>query len=112
MKELQKYIELCWQCRHECQKTLFNHSLKVGGDHLASEHVKIMEDCIQICQATADTMVRQSPLYPDFCRVCASTCEACADSCDDLTGEAIENCASICRACASSCGELANSMQK
>ncbi len=27
-------IQLCWECRNECQQTLFNHCLEMGGKHV------------------------------------------------------------------------------
>ena len=103
---LKKYIESCWECRHECQGTLFNHCLQMGGDHLKPDHVKIMMDCIQICQVAADAMVRQSTVIADICMACANACESCADSCEALGDEEMEYCAKLCRSCADYCRKL------
>ena len=46
-------IHLCWDCRTECQKMLFLCCLEMGGKHLEKEHVKLMADCIQVCQTAA-----------------------------------------------------------
>ena len=99
-------ITTCWECRDECQKTLFTHCLYEGGKHLEPEHVKLMADCIQICQTAADFMTRQSPLHASVCAACADICEACAKSCEAIGGEHMKRCAEICRRCAQSCREM------
>jgi len=99
-------IQLCWDCRHMCQETLYDHCLKMGGAHVAPDHVKIMTDCIEICQTTADFMVRGSALHVETCRACAAVCRACADSCARIGGAEMEACADLCRKCAQSCAEM------
>src|SRR5688572_22077379 len=60
-------IELCWSCRDTCQSMLFNHCLAKGGPHVAPDHVRLMTDCIQICQTSADFMTRNSALHSHIC---------------------------------------------
>jgi hypothetical protein len=98
--------ELCWECRTECQDTLATHCLQKGGEHVAPEHVKLMLDCIQICQTAADFMGRQSSLHAYTCEACAAVCEACAQSCRKLEGEQMKHCAETCSRCAESCREM------
>lgn len=106
-KQLQDCIKVCWDCRNKCQKTFFNYCLQMGGDHLKEAHVKLMTDCIQICQITADFMTRLSSFDKAICEVCAMICEACAKSCDDLKTEEMQSCAYVCRRCAESCQAMA-----
>lgn len=109
---MKECIQLCWDCRTECQKALFNHCLEEGGDHVAPEHVKIMADCIQACQTAADFMVRGSSLHGVECAACAVVCEACAISCEDIDDEHMQKCADLCRQCAESCNEMAKMGKK
>ena len=51
-------IQQCWDCRDTCQATLYNYCLAQGGHHVEQAHVRLMEDCIQICQTAADFMTR------------------------------------------------------
>jgi len=104
-------IQLCWDCRHMCQDTLYNHCLKMGGTHVAPDHVKIMSDCIQICQASADVMVRGSALHAEVCRACAAICRACADSCARIGDAHMQACASQCRKCAQACEEMSRMVE-
>lgn len=103
---LQECIETCWECRNECQETLFNFCLEQGGKHVAPAHVRLMTDCIAACQTAADFMVRNSQFHAAECAVCAEVCDACAKSCEDIGGEEMKRCAEICRRCAKSCREM------
>src|SRR6266446_1875564 len=106
--EKQDCIQLCWQCRNDCQEALFTDCLQKGGAHVGEKHVKLMADCIQICQAAADFMTRKSELHEDVCGACASICDACADTCEEIGGEVMEDCAYVCRRCAKSCRAMSN----
>lgn len=105
-KTLQDCIKTCWECRTECQTTLFNHCLEVGCKHVEKEHVKLMADCIQACQTAADFMVRNSLFHATECEACAIICEACAESCEKIGGAEMKKCAEVCRACAKHCREM------
>lgn len=99
-------IENCNECRDECEATLYQHCLDVGGKHIAPEHLKVMADCIEACQTSAHFMLRGSDNHALFCNACAEICEACARSCEEVGGKEMENCAETCRKCAVSCREM------
>lgn len=105
---MQECIQLCWECRNECQELLFNHCIEVGGKHADAQHVRLMMDCIQACQTAADFMVRHSQFHTSECAACADVCEACAESCERIGSEEMKRCAEICRRCAASCREMGN----
>ena len=105
---LHKCIELCWSCRDTCQSILFNYCLQHG--HNAPDHVRVMMDCIQACQTSADFMTRNSPLHAATCRACSEVCDACANSCEAMEDEEMKRCAEICRECADSCRSMAGGM--
>jgi hypothetical protein len=100
-------IEQCWSCRDTCQSILFNYCLEQGGHHVAPPHVRLMMDCVQICQASADFMTRNSQMHAATCRACAEICEACAKSCEAMDDAEMRKCAEICRKCADSCRKMA-----
>lgn len=104
--KMENCIQLCWECRDTCQDTLYSHCLPTGGKHAETEHVKLMADCIQACQAAADFMRRNSRLHASECAACADVCEACAQSCERLGDAEMKRCAEICRRCATSCREM------
>ena len=105
MPNMKECIETCWECRTECEKMLFTHCIEEGGKHTEPDHVRIMMDCIQICQASADSMTRNSPIHMSICAACAEVCDACADSCEEIGGH-MKKCAELCRRCAQSCREM------
>ena len=106
--QMQECIKLCWECRDVCQDTLYNHILERDGDHIDSQNIKALTDCIQACQTAADLMRRNSPTHASVCSACADVCEACAESCEAMGKEhiTIQRCADICRRCAQSCSEM------
>lgn len=83
---------------------LSRHCLEVGGRHVEPAHFRLMLDCAQICQVSADFMLRASVHHADVCRACAAVCAACADSCEAV-GD-MDECVQACRTCAESCGEM------
>ncbi len=97
-------IQACWTARHECQKMLYTTCLETGGEHTAPEHVKLMADCIEICQVTADFLTRHSENHALLCHACAIVCEHCAASCEHVGG--MEECVKACRDCARICRKM------
>lgn len=108
-KTVQDCIESCKNCHDECKEALFRVCLEKGGDHTAPEHVRIMVDCIQICQVAADAMIRGSEMQNEICRICADICDMCAESCEDLDSDEMKDCAQTCRDCAQICRNMSGS---
>lgn len=108
---MQTCIQLCWECRHTCQETLFNHCLAMGGAHVEQAHVRVMADCIQACQTSADFMTRGSALHGYQCAACAEICDACARSCEKIGGKEMKACADACRRCAEACRDMGRDIE-
>lgn len=100
---LRDCIIACWACRTECQKTLYNHCLQQGGKFVEEKHIRLMTDCIQLCQTAADYMTRNSEMYTLVCLALSGVCEACAKSCEKIGGDEMLKCAEACRKCVESC---------
>ncbi len=100
---LQECINQCWTCRTECQKVFFHHCFEKDGPRLEKDFARTMIDCVAICQAAADSMVRESPVHTALCAACADVCEACAYACDQINTVKMRALAETCRACAKSC---------
>lgn len=98
--------QLAWACRETCQRTLFKHCLEMGGEHVAQDHVKLMIDCIQICQVAADFITRDSENHTSVCETCAYICDKCATSCEAIGGDHMQACAEACRKCAEMCKQM------
>ncbi|MCH2546446.1 MAG: four-helix bundle copper-binding protein [Alphaproteobacteria bacterium] len=98
--------DICHECHDVCLDTLVNHCLEEGGNHVEQQHVKLLMDCIQLCQTSADFMHRNSAHAAAVAQACAEVCDACADSCDDFDSREMKRCAEICRKCADHCREV------
>jgi hypothetical protein len=103
---MQDCIENCTDCHQVCLETI-EHCLKKGGRHASAEHVRLLTDCAQICQTSADFMTRGSNFHQATCRTCAELCRACAKTCRELGGPEMESCADQCDRCAESCEAMA-----
>ncbi len=102
---MQQCINECLNCHAVCLGEAANHCLEMGGPHVAPPHFRLMLDCAQICQTSADFMLRNSALHARTCAVCAEVCDACAQSCEQV-GD-MERCVEVCRRCAESCRRMA-----
>lgn len=103
-EKMQQCIKDCTTCYQVCIQTV-QHCLKLGGDHAAPDHIRLLLDCSDLCKTSIDLMLRQSPYAHQLCDLCAAVCEACAADCEDMMGsdEAMKACAQACRDCARSC---------
>ncbi len=89
---------LCHHCASSCLK---------------EEDVKMMASCIQLdmecaalCYASAQLMSLGSAKAMSLCKLCAETCEACADECSKHDNEHCQACAAACRKCAEECKNM------
>jgi len=100
-------IQNCQICHTTCLQTV-PHCLGKGGAHADPNHIRLLLDCVEICQTSADFMIRGSDLHPHTCRACAIVCERCAEDCARLgDDDQMRACAEACRHCAESCRKMA-----
>jgi hypothetical protein len=106
-QEMRDCIQACTDCHEICLETI-SHCLSMGGKHADPAHIKLLQDCAQICATSADFMLRGSEYHAETCGTCAILCEACADSCESMADgdELMMRCAETCRACAESCRSM------
>lgn len=105
--EMQDCINNCLDSHTVCLETV-GHCLQKGGRHAAAEHIRLLLDCAEICQTSANFMIRGSDLHTRTCAVCAEVCERCAESCEQFgDDERMRACAEACRRCAESCRRMA-----
>lgn len=104
---MHKCIDLCQDCYALCTKTI-GHCLQLGGRHAAPEHIRLFLDCAQICDTTAQYLLRGSSLHERMCGLCAEVCRQCADSCVQVAGDdqMVKQCVELCRTCAGSCERM------
>lgn len=127
---MQNCIEQCTTCHRVCLDTL-KYGFRLGGRYIESVHLRLLLDCAEICQTSANFMLRGSDLHRQTCAACAVICQECAVDCERYTvsaegsgapmsrqsgplavskenvDEQLKYCADICRQCAKSCREMA-----
>ena len=101
-------IQECTSCHGICVETV-THCLETGGKHAEAAHIRLLLDCAEICQTSANFMLRGSEFHARTCGVCAEVCERCAASCESLGDDQhMKDCAQACRRCAESCRQMAS----
>ena len=60
--DIQQCIQDCLRSQRVCVET-FTHCLEKGGKHAAPEHIRLLLDCSEICQTSANFMLRNSELH-------------------------------------------------
>lgn len=107
-EEMRECIQECQGCHEVCLESI-TYCLEMSGEHADPRHIGLLLDCAEICQTSANFMLRGSGLHPYTCEVCAELCEACADSCEGFTDDQMmQQCADVCRSCAESCRAMAS----
>ena len=105
--EMQACIDECQSCGATCLEAV-TYCLQQGGRHAEPEHVRLLLDCVDICETSARFMLRGSDLHGRTCGVCADVCERCAASCEAFgDDEMMKACAEACRGCSASCRAMA-----
>lgn len=101
---LQDCIAACQRCHEVCLRMATTVCLEKGGKHTNPEHLRLMFNCAEICQTSANFMLSQSPLHAVVCSACAKVCTACAENCEDV-GD-MDDCVRACRECAEHCNAM------
>lgn len=100
---LEQCISDCLGSHRMCLAT-GQYCIEHGGIHTTAAHLAVLLDCAEMCQTTANSMLRHSSQHQVLCAACAQTCDACAESCETFRGDdAMARCAQTCRNCADSC---------
>jgi len=106
-------FSFCRECHDACLRTV-THCLGKGGRHAAPDHIRLLLDCVQICDTSADFMIRGSDLHAATCGACAEVCDRCADDCQRLANEdddeMMRRCAKVCRNCAETCHKMSGAI--
>lgn len=106
--EMQDCLQNCIASHALCIETA-QHCLRLGGPHADVKHQRLLMDCAQICQTSADFMLRTSHYHHLTCGVCAEICKACAEDCQEMDPEdpMMRRCGEACKRCAESCERMA-----
>jgi hypothetical protein len=83
------------------------YCLEKGGMHVMPKHLALLADCAEMCQKTANSLLRRSSQHAAVCIACAQVCDACAQECEAFKDdERMAVCARTCRECANHCREM------
>lgn len=96
-------IDKCLASSRRCLETA---TYVIGQDHTSasSQRIVVLLDCAELCQVTANSMLRKSSQHALLCDACARLCENCAAACLEQGSDAVmRTCAETCRDCAQSC---------
>jgi hypothetical protein len=105
-EKMQQCLQNCMNCHSTCLSTIA-YCLEQGGQHASPAHISLMLDCVDICQTSANFMLRKSPLHMRTCGVCAEVCDMCAMDCQRFADDTqMQACADMCRRCAETCREM------
>lgn len=99
-------VQDCLESHKMCLETA-RYCMDKGGKHVSTKHLSLLLDCAEICQTTANSLLRRSSQHAVICEACARVCEACASDCDSFAADAqMRQCALTCRTCAQSCRDM------
>lgn len=105
--EIQQCIEECLNCHASCTMTA-QYALGEGGDKADPGLVGVLLDCAEICQTSANFMLRGSPYHGATCAACAELCRAAEEALREFADdEQLAHCAETCATCAASCEQMA-----
>lgn len=104
--EIERALDECTRCHQICL-TGAGHVLRQGGELADAHHIRLLSDCVELCETTSNFMLRGSPFAAQAAGLCAEICRQCADELDGNRDPAIQKCAHACRDCAEACEAVA-----
>ena len=91
--EIQQCIQDCMNCYNVCLQTA-RACQQAGGEHARQEHIWMLHDCADICQAAAHFLEHSNPLYGYVTSAAAQVTNHCGEQCA-LMGD--DDCANACK---------------
>ncbi|NBW75813.1 MAG: four-helix bundle copper-binding protein [Sphingomonadaceae bacterium] len=104
---MKECIDLCTASHAMCLETA-SHVATSSRSPSPAPLLALLSDCAEICQTTANSMLRRSALHTILCRACAEACDQCARECERWRDDRqLTLCAETCRRCAEACRHTA-----
>lgn len=91
-------VVACETCAAACMNAVDNQPLDIC--------ITLNRDCADMCRLAARLMERESALVDEICRLCAITCQACAQECGKYNIPHCQECAQVCQRCVEQCEEI------
>lgn len=98
-------LQACQHCHEVCRKAAFGIS-PAAAQELAADDVRLLLECAELCQLSANWQLAGSQYCRQICGVCAEVCRQCQDRCND--NEGMQECAAACQRCAESCAAMSS----
>lgn len=105
-QDLQQCVQECTQCHRSCLEAM-HYCLLQGGAYADPEHIRLLTDCAEICQTSANFMLRDSDLHMLINEACAEICQQCWESFNHFNKDAqMKQWAADCRRCSETCQQM------
>ena len=102
-EKMARCVQDSLDCQEICLQTV-TYCLRMSNNY----PVRLLLDCIEMCQVNTDFLIRGSKLKSELCEVCAIACERCEEFCKQFYDDTqMKMCAQVCGNCADSCREMA-----
>lgn len=101
---MQAFVAACNLCHQRCLQAAVNY--KTGEKPIEIEHFRLMMNCAEICQMSANFQLSNPDFHRYLYGICADVCEMSATSCEQIGG--MNECVTACRDCAASCQQMVN----
>ncbi|MBP0600648.1 hypothetical protein J8I26_21220 [Herbaspirillum sp. LeCh32-8] len=102
--EVDSCQQACLHCHEVCRKIAFDVSAGAG-QGMRLDDVRLLFECAELCQLSANWQLSGSQYCRQICAVCAQLCRECESRCAGKMN--MEECEYVCRRCAESCEAMA-----
>lgn len=96
-------LQACEQCHDTCRAAAFGIS-PAAAQELGADEVRLLLECAELCQLSANWQLAGSRNGGQICAVCAKVCRQCQERCAEIDG--MQPCAAACQRCAESCESM------
>ena len=105
--EMQECVKTCTDCHQTCIETAI-YCMQSDNRLYEAKDIRLLFDCAEVCQTSANFLLRGSDMHTYTCAVCSEICDVCAQECSRFNDDTrMQACADICRKCANSCHHTA-----
>lgn len=104
--EVARALDECTRCHQICL-TGSGHVLRKGGAMADARHIRLLSDCVELCQTVSNFLLRGSPFGKRTAELCAEVCRQCAQELGGSDDPVIQTCARACANCAEACEAVA-----
>jgi hypothetical protein len=104
--DMEQCIDACTRT-HQVALTVSGHALRHGGEENSNHLIRVLSDCVEMCQTAANFMLRGSPNHKKTCGLNAEICREVARECGKFDDEPMNKMARVATECAESCEKMA-----